>query len=147
MARTRPEARARLKAYMERHGLKTSRRRDAIVDAFLAVAGHVSVDELLAAARERDARVSPATVYRAIKLLVDAGVAVARQFGDGQTRYEPVDPAAHHDHLICTDCGAIVEFVDDRIEELQDQVAARHGFEVTRHRLELYGRCARCAAT
>jgi Fur family ferric uptake transcriptional regulator len=81
-----------------------------------------------------------------MKLLSLCGLAVARQFGDGQTRYEPATekhPDAH-DHLICTGCGAIEEFESDRISELQARVARRHGFEVERRRLEIYGRCARC---
>ena len=68
----------------------------------------------------------------------------ARNFGDGQTRYEAALDRHHHDHLICTSCGNIVEFENERIEELQDRVAEEHGFTVTHHKLELYGLCARC---
>jgi Fur family ferric uptake transcriptional regulator len=84
-----------------------------------------------------------------MKLLAECGLAVPRRFGDGQTRYEPAT-ARHpdrHDHLICTGCGAIVEFESDRISELQLRVARRHGFEVERRRVELYGRCASCRRT
>jgi Fur family ferric uptake transcriptional regulator len=108
--------------------------------------GHVPVDALVARVREQDPRVSIATVYRTMKLLVECGLATARHFGDGGTRYEPAIRRHHHDHLICTRCGAIVEFESERIEELQDRVARRHGFEVEHHRLEIYGRCARCRA-
>ncbi len=110
--------------------------------------GHVSVEELVARVRRLDPRISVATVYRTMKLLAECGLAVPRQFGDGQTRYEPAThqhPDAH-DHLICTGCGTIVEFESDRISELQARVARRHGFEVQRRRLELYGRCSRCRA-
>jgi Fur family transcriptional regulator, ferric uptake regulator len=80
-----------------------------------------------------------------MKLLADCGLAVPRQFGgDGQTRYEAAAGRPHHDHLICTVCGEIVEFANERIESLQELVAKRHGFEVESHRLELYGRCAKC---
>jgi Fur family ferric uptake transcriptional regulator len=85
-----------------------------------------------------------ATVYRTMKLLADCGLAIPRQFGGGQTRYEPAAGRAHHDHLICTACGEIVEFANERIESLQALIARRHGFEVESHKLELYGRCARC---
>jgi Fur family ferric uptake transcriptional regulator len=88
--------------------------------------------------------VSLATVYRTMKLLAESGLASARQFGDGQTRYEAAAGRGHHDHLICTGCGAIVEFANARIESLQSLVARRHGFEVENHKLELYGRCGRC---
>jgi Fur family ferric uptake transcriptional regulator len=108
--------------------------------------GHVSVDELIGHVRRLDPRVSVATVYRTMKLLAECGLAVPRQFGGGQTRYEPSAGRPHHDHLICTTCGDIVEFANARIELLQARVAESHGFEVESHKLELYGRCARCRA-
>ena len=133
-----------LSDYLERKGLKHSRQREGVAEVFFEMRGHVSVDEVVHRARERDPRVSVATVYRTMKLLVESGLATARQFGDGQTRYESSTGKGHHDHLICTHCGEIVEFADDEIETLQAAVARRHGFEVERHKLELYGRCARC---
>ncbi|MGC3998455.1 MAG: Fur family transcriptional regulator [Anaeromyxobacter sp.] len=136
----------RLAAYLEARGLKHSRQREQVAEVFFGMTGHVSVDDLVARVREEDARVSVATVYRTMKLLAEGGLAVARQFGDGQTRYEVAAGRAHHDHLICTACAAIVEFADDEIEALQAAVARRHGFLVERHRLELYGRCAQCSA-
>jgi len=136
---------AALGAYIERKGLKHSRQRDRIAQTFFAMRGHVSIEELAGRVRQRDPHVSLATVYRTMKLLSECGLAAPRQFGDGQTRYEAAAGRQHHDHLICTACGEIVEFADDRIEELQALVARRHGFEVERHKLELYGRCERCA--
>ena len=81
-----------------------------------------------------------------MKLLTELGIAHAQQFGDGHTRYESAVDRHHHDHLICTACGKIIEFENDSIESLQDAVARRHGFAVAHHKLELYGRCAECAA-
>ena len=78
------------------------------------------------------------------QLLADSGLAVARQFGGGQTRYEPAAGRPHHDHLICTGCGEITEFSNPRIEALQAAVARQHGFDVETHKLELYGRCEAC---
>ena len=103
-----------------------------------------SIEELLAKVRERDPRVGYATVYRTLKLLAECGVANERRFGDGLTRYELADDATHHDHLICLDCGDIVEFEEPRVEELQDKVARRHGFVLRSHKHELYGICPRC---
>jgi Fur family ferric uptake transcriptional regulator len=137
-------ARAALAAFIEGRGLKHSRQRELVADAFFAMDGHVSVEELVATVRRADPRVSVATVYRTMKLLADSGLAVPRQFGGGQTRYEPGAGRPHHDHLICTACGEIVEFANERIEALQARVARSHGFEVETHKLELYGRCARC---
>jgi Fur family ferric uptake transcriptional regulator len=139
-----PPAESALSAYIEARGLKRSRQREVIAEAFFAMRGHVSVEELVRRSRQRDPRVSVATVYRTVKLLVESGLATAREFGDGQTRFEAAAGREHHDHLICTACGDIVEFADARIEELQALVARRHGFEVERHKLELYGRCERC---
>ena len=134
-----------LKEYLLRHGLKASRQREIIADVFFQAGGHLRVDELLQEVRKIDAKVSQATVYRTMKLLTDCGLAEPRNFLDGQTRYERSDEGGeHHDHLICTSCAKIVEFVDSRIEELQERVAVKHGFVVTHHKMELYGLCQSC---
>jgi Fur family ferric uptake transcriptional regulator len=135
-----------LRDYLARHGLKHSRQRDLIAETFFAAEGHLSVDELLKRVRAEDARVGQATVYRAMKLLMKCGLAEMRQFGDGHTRYEHTHGAGepHHDHLICTDCGRIDEFVDHQIEALQDRIAEAHGFVVKHHKMELYGICPAC---
>jgi Fur family ferric uptake transcriptional regulator len=133
-----------LGAFIAEKGLKHSRQRDRIAETFFAMGGHVSVEELVARVRRLDPRISVATVYRTMKLLADCGLAVPRHFGGSQTRYEAAAGRGHHDHLICTGCGEIVEFANEKIETLQALVARRHGFEVESHKLELYGRCARC---
>ena len=130
--------------FIREKGLKSTRQRSLIIDTFLAATGHVSVEELWAKVRATDAKVSVATVYRTMKLLSEAGLAHARNFGDGQTRYEAAVGRHHHDHLICTNCGTIIEFENDRIEALQDTIAKRHGFKVTSHKMELYGLCKSC---
>ena len=133
-----------LSRYMAAHGLKSTRQRSLIIDTFFSLGGHLAVEELWAKVRQQDARVSVATVYRTMKLLHECGLAHARNFGDGQTRYEAAIGRHHHDHLICTRCGTIVEFENDRIEALQDKVARQHGFQVTSHKMELYGFCQSC---
>jgi Fur family ferric uptake transcriptional regulator len=138
------QAMTRLAAWLEERGLKHSRQREVIVEAFYEAGGHVPVDALVAQVRSRDPRISVATVYRTMKLLSECGLAVPRRFEDGHTRYEPASHRGHHDHLICTGCGRIVEFENERIEDLQRRVARSHGFEVESHKLELYGRCADC---
>lgn len=139
-------ARERLSAYIVEKGLKSTRQRDLIADTFLTQDGHLNVEELLERVRAIDPRISAATVYRTMKLLTECGLAAARRFDDGQTRYEAAIGRDHHDHLICTRCHAIIEFEDERIEQLQQLVAKQHGFIVTRHKLELYGLCAKCQA-
>jgi len=140
------DAKARLATHLARAGLKRSRTRDAVVDTFLETPGHVSAEELTTLVRRRAPGVGFTTVYRALKLLEDCGLATASQFGDGHAHYERVVEGTHHDHLVCTECGAIVEFENPEIEKLQEKVGRQHGFEVTSHRTELYGRCPRCVA-
>ncbi|HEY6105338.1 MAG TPA: transcriptional repressor [Anaeromyxobacteraceae bacterium] len=135
---------AQLGTFIAERGLKQSRQRTLIVETFYAMGGHVPVERLVAEVRRQEPRVSVATVYRTMKLLAECGLAVPRQFGETQTLYEPAGGRGHHDHLICTACGRIVEFENQRIEALQRRVARTHGFEVESHKLELYGRCAGC---
>src|SRR3954468_22637193 len=137
-------ARERLASFIASKGLKATRQREVIVDAFFAQTGHLSVDQLLQKAKERDSTIGAAPVYRTMKILTDAGLASARHFEGAQTRYEAALDRHHHDHLICTSCGNIIEFENKRIEDLQDQVAHDHAFVVTHHKLELYGTCRDC---
>jgi Fur family ferric uptake transcriptional regulator len=139
------DPRQTLREYIARHGLKTSRQRELIAEVFFQAGGHLSIDELLERVRKDDPHIGQATVYRTMKLLTKCGLAEPRQFGDGHTRYEPhVGNEEHHDHLICTSCGKIVEFVNTQIETLQARVAKQHGFVVTHHKMELYGLCPDC---
>jgi Fur family transcriptional regulator, ferric uptake regulator len=147
MTRVPRDTKQRWEAFAQAEGLKSTRQRDLIVDEFLRCRGHVSIEELLRRVRRRHPRVGYVTVYRTLKLLAAADLAVPRQFGDGQTRFEVADQVTrrHHDHLICTDCGLIIEFNQAEIERLQDEVARRLGFDVESHKLELYARCPRAA--
>ena len=133
-----------LDRYMAERGLKSTRQRSLIIDIFFEMHGHLSVEDVWSRVRQDDPRVSVATVYRTMKLLAESGLAHARNFGDGQTRYEPAIGREHHDHLICTRCGTIIEFENDQIERMQDAVARRHGFKVSSHKMELYGLCKGC---
>ena len=133
-----------LKKCIESRGLKSTTQRDFIAETFFKTSTHISLDELLKKVRRKNPRVGYATVYRTMKLLTDCGLALARQFGDGQTRYENIPEDGHHDHLICIRCSGITEFVNPRIEELQEETAREHGFTVLNHKLELYGYCAKC---
>ncbi len=126
--------------YVRKKGLNTTSQREVIVDVFLRSTEHVSIDDLLARVRKKNAAVGYATVYRTLRLLVDSGLASPRQFDEGQTRYEPA--GSHHDHLICMKCGIILEFENDEIEALQEKMALQlGGFRVLRHKHELYCLC------
>jgi Fur family ferric uptake transcriptional regulator len=141
-----PEARARLRTHLQRQGLRATRQRDAVLEAFLADHAHVSVEELHDRIRKSHPSIGAATVYRCMSLFVQAGIAKERRFHEGRTRYEPGVGTDHHDHLVCLGCGDIQEFEDDTIERIQAEVAGSRGFSVTYLRLELYGLCPRCQA-
>lgn len=140
-----PENRKIFKEFIASRGLKSTQQRDIILDEFLKSGSHLSTEDLYLKIRRKHPNIGYATVYRTLKLFAECGIAEPRQFGDGQTRYESITATDHHDHLICTTCGAIIEFEDPRIEELQQKVAIDHGFRIDRHRLELYGTCRQCA--
>src|SRR5580765_4462656 len=136
--------RALLSTHMAKKGLRSTDQRRLIVETFFKSPNHVSIEELLAQVRSQDPKVGYATVYRTLKLLTECGVAFERRFGDGLARYELADEASHHDHLICTSCAKIIEFEEPKIEELQEKIAARYGFELLTHKHEMYGTCAQC---
>lgn len=136
--------RATFKNFIEQKGLKSTRQRDMILEAFLATDQHLSIEELYLKLRAEHPSIGYATVYRTLKLFAESGIAREIHFGDGQTRYEHLNEGEHHDHLVCVRCGKIQEFEDERIEQLQEEVAARYGFRIKTHKLELYGLCAHC---
>ena len=129
--------------YLETQQLRSTRQRDIVAKTFFALDGHVNVDELLAHARRESPRLGYATVYRTLKLLTECGLAAERRFGNDSRVYETAGDTAHHDHLICVECGHVLEFENEEIEKLQDKVARSFGFTLVRHKLELYGMCPR----
>lgn len=135
----------RFREFMARKGLKSTQQREIILEEFLKSGSHLSTEDLYLKLRKKHPSIGYATVYRTLKLFAESGIAEERHFGDGQTRYEHASSEEHHDHLVCTACGVILEFEDPRIEALQEQVARDHNFRIVSHRLELYGLCARCS--
>ncbi len=131
-----------LARFLEEHNLKHTKQRDAILDVFLAAAGHVTSEDLYNAVRDEHPSIGYTTVYRTMKLLCEAGLALERHFDDGIARYEIEHE--HHDHLVCVKCGRIIEFECAMIEATQDEIAERYHFRVLRHRHELYGHCESC---
>jgi len=128
--------------YLEDHHLKHTKQREAILETFLEAKGHVTGEQLYQSVRDAHPNIGFTTVYRTMKLLCDAGLANERHFDDGITRYEIEHE--HHDHLVCTKCGKIIEFECQMIETTQIEIADRYEFRVLRHRHELYGHCADC---
>ncbi len=132
-----------LAAYLDEHNLKHTKQRDKILEAFLSATGHVTSEEIHQLLRAEHPNIGFTTVYRTMKLLVDANLAQERNF-DGVTRYETEHE--HHDHLICVRCGKIIEFECEPIEEAQARIADQYKFRLLRHRHELYGHCEDCAS-
>lgn len=130
--------------WIKEQGLKATAQRDDIAQVFFSTTRHISVEELYNEVRQVNSRVGYATVYRTLKLLKECGLAEERHFADGQARFENIDDQRHHDHLICERCGRIVEFVQPRIEELQEELAQKYGFVATTHKMEIYGICKEC---
>jgi Fur family ferric uptake transcriptional regulator len=133
-----------LAEYLTEQGLKSTSQRDTILQIFVDAGRHLSAEELYARVKKAHPGIGYATVYRTLKLLAEAGLAEERRFEDGFTRYEYKASDGHHDHLICTGCGQIIEFENERIEELQQDVARKNRFKVQSHKLELYGLCSDC---
>jgi Fur family ferric uptake transcriptional regulator len=131
--------------YLHSKGLKFTRQREDIVNYFLKANDHFSAEELYRKIQKNDPQIGYATVYRTLKLLVEVGLAIENQFGDGITRFEPLHEGEHHDHLVCLKCGKIIEFENNKIEKLQLKVAKDNNFNLTKHKCVLYGYCSRCS--
>jgi Fur family ferric uptake transcriptional regulator len=130
--------------FLKEQGLRSTRARQAIVETLLETEGHFTADELLDRIKAGHERASRASVYRTLAILVDGGFVESREFERGQLRYEVMAGQHHHDHLICTGCGAIIEFECEEIEELQRRVARDHDYLLEHHSLRLFGRCPAC---
>ncbi len=125
-------------ARCEANGLRMTEQRRTIAAVLEAATDHPDVEELYNRAVAADPRISLATVYRTVKLFEEAGILDKHEFGDGRARYESAD-RDHHDHLIDVNSGEVIEFVDPEIEALQERIAAKLGYKLMGHRLELYG--------
>jgi Fur family ferric uptake transcriptional regulator len=130
--------------YLAENGFKVTPQRMAVLEALEQEEGHLTSEELYERIKAQDPSLGQATVYRTMKLLCEAGLARAVNFGDGVTRYEFSHGATHHDHLICERCQRNIEVVDYEIERLQEELARKHGFTLTRHKMYLYGLCPDC---
>lgn len=134
----------KFEAYLKENSLKITNQRHLVAKAFFTQKEHISAEELYRKVQKKYPEIGFTTVYRTLKLLVDAGLASSHNFKGSFTRFEPAARKDHHDHLICSACGKIVEFKNDRIEKLQEEVASQHGFQVTDHTLEIFGTCEAC---
>ncbi|MEM6341643.1 MAG: Fur family transcriptional regulator [Pseudomonadota bacterium] len=122
----------------EAKGLRMTGQRRIIAKVLQDAEDHPDVEQLYARASAVDEAISIATVYRTVKLFEEARILDKLEFGDGRARYEDAE-RDHHDHLIDINSGEVIEFVDEEIEALQERIAAKLGYELRGHRLELYG--------
>jgi Fur family ferric uptake transcriptional regulator len=133
--------------HLKSTGNKITSQRDAILKVFLEAEGHLTVGEIYQRARAEDPTLGFTTVYRTMKLLVECGIARSEKFNDGHLRYEYDYRQRHHDHLICTECGLVIEFYNEFIEAEQERITREFGFETTHHSLKIFGVCGTCRDT
>ena len=139
----RSERLDQLHKYMAANNLKSTRQRDLIVKIFFDLTDHISAEKLYDLAKDIDPNIGFATVYRTLKILDESGLANRRDFGDGQARFENTYEGEHHNHMICTKTGKILEFESDAITALLQDIAKRKGFKISNHKIELYGEYTR----
>lgn len=131
-------------AYLREHNLPVTAQRLAIADVLLNSERHLSAEEVAEELTARGKKVGTATVYRAIDTLLASGLLVERDFGEGFRRFEPARDVPNHEHLVCTQCGKVEEFRDERLERMTTIVAESRGFARQRHRLVIHGICRDC---
>jgi len=134
----------RFKEILSDQGLKLTREREALVREIFSTHYHFEADELLFRLKDKGVKISRATIYRTLDLLVKAGLVRRVHLGEDHYHYESVESGSHHDHLICTTCGSVIEFHDPALEARQGEICLSHGFEPTYHNLQILGLCAAC---
>lgn len=130
--------------YLREHNLPVTAQRLAIAEVLLGADRHLSAEEVAEAVSERGRNVGTATVYRTIDTLLESGLIVERDFGEGFRRFEAARDVPNHEHLVCTQCGKVEEFRDERLERMTTIVAESRGFARQRHRLVIHGICRDC---
>ena len=130
--------------YLGKNGKLCSGQREQILDIFLKTEKHPTINDLYDRVRKKHPRIGLATVYRTMKIICDAGLARETDFGGGIRRFEHKYKHQHHDHLICLECGRIIEVMSPAIEKLQENLAKKHRFKAVRHRMEIFGTCRTC---
>lgn len=131
--------------YLREQGLPVTHQREAVAEAVFESEGHLSVEELEQRLRLQGERIGKATIYRTLDLLVRSRLVEEHDFGEGFKRYEHrLSSQPVHEHLVCLECGTVLEFKSDKVGEIERRVREEHGFVPARHRLEIYGLCRSC---
>ena len=139
------DAKQRFLAFLETKNLRITAPRCAIIDAAFGTEDHFTAEQLLEKSRRLDPSVSRATVYRTLDLFVECGLVRRHRLGGRGHVYEHVHAGQRHDHLVCSECGRVVEFVSPGIEALQAEICRAHGFEHEIHSMQIQGVCTSCA--
>jgi Fur family transcriptional regulator, ferric uptake regulator len=134
----------RFAGFLQQQGLKLTGERTALVREIFSTHYHFEADELLFKMKEKNVKISRATVYRTLELLVKSGMVRRVHLGEDHYHYEHVRGDSHHDHLICTTCGSVIEFVDEELERRQREICERKKFTPTFHNLQILGVCESC---
>ena len=132
------------KDVLKKEGLKVTPQRIAVLEEIIKDKGHRESEDIYMAIKSRKTHVSRATVYRTLDILVQHGFARKLNLGDGRARYETKIDSPHHDHMICNNCGKIIEFVNYEIEKIQEEIAKHHQFKLQQHIHQLFGICKEC---
>ena len=138
------EAISEFNRFLRQKGLRQTKQRDELVNAFLGTEKHLSTQDLYDIARKKNEGLGYATVARTLKLLAESGLCRVVDFGDGIHRYEHKYGHEHHDHLICTNCGKFVEIYSKKLEKLQEELVRKHGYTHEYHKLDIFGQCSKC---
>ena len=134
----------RFQTFLASQGLKLTNERAALVSEIFSTHYHFEADELLFKMKEKSLKISRATIYRTLELLVRSGLVRRVHLGEDHYHYEYITGNSHHDHLICTTCGSVIEFHDPALEERQREVCERKKFTPTFHNLQILGVCDAC---
>lgn len=137
------EVRDIFSAYLKQKKQRQTPERFAVLEEIYACDDHLDADELYVRLKQKESSVSRATVYNTLELLLDCDLVVRHQFGKNQAKYERAYSYWQHDHLICLDCGEVLEFCDPRLQSVQEMVAEIYQFKITHHSLTMYGHCLR----
>lgn len=135
---------ARFQHFLQEQGLKLTAERTALVREIFSIHYHFEADELLFKMKEKSVKISRATVYRTLELLVKSGMVRRVHLGEDHYHYEHVTGNSHHDHLICTTCGGVIEFHDELLEQRQREICEKKKFTPTFHNLQILGVCDSC---
>jgi len=130
--------------YLKSKSLAFTKERKLILDKVFSISGHFEAEDLFFSLRKKKKRVSRATVYRTLDLLVKSGSVSKIDFGEAHSHYEHILEQEYHGHLVCLKCGKIIEFENEKIGKLKNEEAKRNNFQIMRHSLEFYGYCSRC---